>query len=234
MFKRTKLFERLNWDWFFYLVGMKKALLLLLFVSGLAYGQSNSSDLKGYLFVNVWRVYRGGAFEVLSAQKDTLFSFKNQRAFYQGRSYKMMDEDGKYKWLIEVELLDPEYGFFIMKVKDVRNGYYEVEFNDQIALIDSVKHKQILEFKSPVEFVMDGYSHGDENNPIRIAPQDDAAILEDYDNFSFLPVEVDGDWLKVKDSKDCYPGLGPSKEDLTGWIRWRKDGKVILDVRHSC
>ena len=40
--------------------------------------------------------------------------------------------------------------------------------------------------------------------------------------------------LKIIDDKDCYSGDAPSSVDIKGWVRWRKDGKFILKVAHTC
>jgi hypothetical protein len=34
--------------------------------------------------------------------------------------------------------------------------------------------------------------------------------------------------------KDCYSGEAPSEKDIVGWVRWKKDGVIILDIRHAC
>jgi hypothetical protein len=45
---------------------------------------------------------------------------------------------------------------------------------------------------------------------------------------------LNGDWLKVRDNKDCYAGIAPSEKDIYGWIRWRNGDGLILKVAHSC
>ena len=61
-------------------------------------------------------------------------------------------------------------------------------------------------------------------NPIRTQPSVKASIIK-YDPEQFYhPVEVKGDWLKVKDHDD-------KKE---GWIKWRgKDGTLTIEIYYD-
>ncbi|BFP43261.1 hypothetical protein FGF1_41060 [Flavobacteriaceae bacterium GF1] len=188
----------------------------------------------GFLFVDIGAIYNNGSFEILNSTKDTLIYFKNKTTYFDGRSYEMMNEDGYYKKLVNVEAIDPEYGLFIMVCKGLESGIYVVDFNEQTGYIDNQKHESLLTFKTSRQYVLEGYPNPTEANPLRANPSDDAEIIIGFTEHSYISVEIQGDWLKVKDDKDCYPGEEPSEQDIIGWVRWRKDGEIIIDIRHLC
>lgn len=190
----------------------------------------------GFLFINISRIYsREITFALLNKEKDTLISFMNEKTYFENNVYETMDEDGFYKRKLDVTALDPEYGLFILKSFGLNNdGYYAVEVNKDTAYVHKEDHKDVLEFKSPEKYVMGGYPHPTKENPLRMSPEDSAKIISGFEKNTYIPIKIEGDWLKVKDNKVCFPGPDPLKEVLIGWIRWRKDGEVILDVRYLC
>ncbi len=61
-----------------------------------------------------------------------------------------------------------------------------------------------------------------EKNPIRTKPQDNAGILAQVPGAQLRPIAVKGDWLMVS-----TVGLA-DRIVPTGWIRWRKDGVLLV------
>lgn len=75
------------------------------------------------------------------------------------------------------------------------------------------------------------------------APSDSAsAISLPAGHEMFCAMEVQGDWLKVQydcfyndeDSKyegqPCHNYIGKCSDAVTGWLRWRKDNKLLVDI----
>jgi hypothetical protein len=59
----------------------------------------------------------------------------------------------------------------------------------------------------------------------------DCNLLEgaaQYRDMSFDVIEVDGDRIKVKSSKDCS-GPDVKFKPLEGWLTWKKDGNLLVD-----
>ena len=191
-------------------------------------------EKKGFLFVDIWKIFYGRDFALLDKNKDTIINFKNKKAYIEGEEYKMMDEDGFYKKKIKIQSFDPEYGLFILKCLSFSNGFYRVEVNNEVGYVREEGYRDVLKFKTPEEYVLDSYPVPTKSNPLRVNPNEDASIIENYLDFTYLSVEIQGDWLKVKDDKDCFVGEEPSEKDITGWVRWRKDGEIIIKLAQSC
>ena len=80
-------------------------------------------------------------------------------------------------------------------------------------------------------------------NALRKLPTDSAdAISLPPGHEMFCPMEVQGDWLKVQydcfyndednkyEGQPCHNYIGKCTEALTGWLRWRKDNKLLVDI----
>lgn len=196
---------------------------------------TNQEVKKGFLFVEISEIYfRGKKLDILDKNKKVKITFKDKYVFLNGKNFEIINQEYLYRDSIQVESFDPDYSLFILESISEKNGFYEVKINDEIHFIDSKKYKDLLSFKTQKQYVLDSYPHPDKINPLRVSPNENAEIVEDFTNHLYLSVEIKGDWLKVKDDKECYIGPYPSKTDIIGWVRWRKDGKIILDIRHIC
>lgn len=201
----------------------------------------SKNDIKetepGFLFVNISRIYSMELnFALLDKEKDTLIAFMNKKTYFKNNVYETMDEDGFYKRKLNMVALDPEYGLFILKSYGLNaDGYYAVEVNKDTAYVFKENHKNILEFKSPKQFVMEGYPNPTMENPLRIKPNENAdlASFENYEDFMYKGIKFEGDWIKLNDDKECY-GDKPSETNISGWIRWRKEGEIVVDLSIRC
>ncbi len=192
---------------------------------------------EGFLFVDISSIYyKEDELAILGKEQDTLAFFKGSTVYIEENAYDIIDQEHVYKEKVMVKSFDPEYGLFILNcIESPTKDFYEVTINRGIGFINKMDvKKDLLNFKTPVEFVLEGFPNPTEDNPVRVNPSMEATIVANFLEYSYLSVEIEGDWLKVTDDKDCYPGEEPSKKDIVGWIRWRKDGKLILDVRHLC
>ena len=196
---------------------------------------TNQEVKKGFLFVEISEIYfRGKKLDILDKNKKVKITFKDKYVVLNCKNFEIINQEYLYRDSIQVESFDPDYSLFILESISEKNGFYEVKINDEIHFIDSKKYKDLLSFKTQKQYVLDSYPHPDKINPLRVSPNENAEIVEDFTNHLYLSVEIKGDWLKVKDDKECYIGPYPSKTDIIGWVRWRKDGKIILDIRHIC
>ena len=196
----------------------------------------SAQSKEGFLHIDLASIYHNGkSLVILNKAGDTVYYFKEKRVIINGKPYEIIDDEHLYKHLLSTDHYDAEYGLFIMKAKDLNDKFYLVKINGKTYLIDK-RYKDILEFKTPEQYVMAGspYLYKRPQNPLRKAPNDSAEIIKDYMKYTYVPIEIKGDWLKVKDDKECVPGEGPSQKDIIGWVRWRKNGKIILDIRFGC
>ncbi len=197
----------------------------------------NFKSEKGFLYVSINKIYyEGQNLVIFNRERDTLAFFNKENVYLTNKTFNIIDDDYLYKEGIKVNTFDPEYGLFILDCEGIENQQYKVKINNNDCFIDIKENSHLLKFKTPEQHVMESYPYlyGKNNTPLRVEPNDESEIIENYDKHLYEPVELKGDWLKVKDDKDCYVGEEPSKENIVGWVRWRKDGKIIIDIRYSC
>ncbi|WP_379765411.1 hypothetical protein [Flagellimonas marina] len=74
-----------------------------------------------------------------------------------------------------------------------------------------------------------------EDSPLYFNKSDKSEIVEiDYHYFSFEVILVEGNWVKVKCSKDCE-GCGESQKEITGWVKWKnEDNEILVYLYYSC
>ena len=173
----------------------------------------------------------GGKFAISDDNGDYLILFNKKKVFFNSYSYDIVEEEQKYRDAIKVETYYPEYGLFIMKGLKLGNKY-RVEIGKEKGTIETGAN--FVKFKTPEEYVLEGYPSLSKTNPLHILPNENSDIIEGFENYTYVSVEIHGDWLKVKDDKDCYIGEEPSEKDILGWVRWKKNGEVILEVRQVC
>jgi len=191
--------------------------------------------LQGFVFIDLSKIYHHkGSVLIVGENKDTIVYTENKSMFINRTSYETIEEEYKYKKHLNIELFNAEYGFFILKCFGITDGFYRVEINGKVGLISLETYKEYLKFKDLKQYVIETYPIPTQQNPLRKETNDNSEIVNDFDKWTFIPVEIDGDWLKVIDNKDCYKGAAPSSNDIIGWIRWKKDGEFILKVAHGC
>lgn len=79
--------------------------------------------------------------------------------------------------------------------------------------------------------------------PLRKEPQDGSDTLSIPEGYElFCPMEVKGDWVKVKydcfynleenkyEGQPCHNYITKCKNPVTGWLRWRRSNKVLIEI----
>lgn len=88
----------------------------------------------------------------------------------------------------------------------------------------------LFEFKPWRDFVL-GFASVKferEGNELRTRPNG-ARISNVPHDLRFVPVELDGDWLKIRANRTDVEGKNlQNGDDLSGWIRWRKGNKILV------
>ena len=194
----------------------------------------NEEIKEGFLFINISKIYHnGGRLTVLKQDKESVIEIKDQSISINNKTFDIIDEEHLYRDSLRVESFDPEYSLFILESYPASKGFYEVKINNKTHLIDSEKYKDFLTFKTIEQYVLDAYPNPIEKKPLRLEPSEESKIVANFSKFTYISIEIKGDWLKIKDDEHCYPGEEPSKQDIIGWVRWRNKGVIILDIRHT-
>jgi len=92
-----------------------------------------------------------------------------------------------------------------------------------------------VEFLSLPNYVLKFFVTTSATNPLRINPSETATEIKglDYNQLNFNCLEVKGDWIKVICNAECE-GCPEDESGITGWVQWRKDGKIIIKQHYTC
>lgn len=196
---------------------------------------SSKEKQEGYLFVSINEIYFDNKeLVILDDKKLPIYRFKGKDITINNKKYDIIEEDYLYRNSFDVESYDPEYSLFIFKANKLSDGNFEVYINNTKRIIKGEKYKEILKFKIPEQYVLDSYPSPTKENPIRIKPNENSEPIPNYDDYVYVSVKIEGDWLKVRNDDDCYFEEKHSEMNIFGWIRWKKNGKIILDLKHIC
>lgn len=87
-----------------------------------------------------------------------------------------------------------------------------------------------MKFETWEKYILQVFAVGfdTKENPLLTSPQSEIKKSVEP-NTTFFPVEVKGEWLKVKWDKSTETRKENNKQD-TGWLRWKKDGKLFIEL----
>ncbi|WP_411896182.1 hypothetical protein [Winogradskyella sp. A2] len=125
-------------------------------------------------------------------------------------------------WLVP-EHLKLDYGILYFKVKTIGHDFTEVivnTINNQTAYVDRYGGKLLYW----PEFLMGIHSvefHDSSKHKVYVKPLDYATTVNTSHSF-MRPIKIQNEWLYVALQNEDF------KEVNRGWIRWRKDGKLLI------
>lgn len=98
-----------------------------------------------------------------------------------------------------------------------------------------IKAKKYTEYLSISDYVLRFFLSTTSINPLRKYPSESTPEFKglDYKSLSFKSLEIMGDWVKVTCNKECE-GCSEEKIIIEGWVRWRKNGKIIIKQHYIC
>lgn len=193
-----------------------------------------SQSNKGIIYINISSIYRDGGEIIFSDENsDTTISIKNRHINFKDGSFDIKEDEHLYKEKILVKDYYPEYGLFVLNCVRIEKDYYVVEVNSkQLRLLKSTKNHIV--YKELEEYIMDVYPIVSDDHPLKESPSIDSKTIQHKKNMTFNTIKVEGDWILVETDNDCYSGASPSEESIRGWMRWRKDDMIIIDVAYIC
>lgn len=144
----------------------------------------------------------------------------------------------------------PDYGImhFVCISKSEKAYKILVNFSD-VKYLPNIKN---YDFKTWDEYISQSFGirrctndSGEipQNYTLRIKPEDNADTLAIPKGHElFCPMEIKGDWIKVKydcfynaennshEGDPCYKYIDKCKNPLIGWLRWRRENHLIIDI----
>jgi hypothetical protein len=147
-------------------------------------------------------------------------------------SYFYDDSDGKFDYPnddFRPFAFHVDYFLLALKCTKRDDSSLEVIVNEETGLKKYVKADDpVLKLKAWDEFVVGVYAVTfDQNtNPLFEGPNDQTKKIVAPKSAIFRPVETRGNWLKVSwQSVEEQP-----TETVNGWIRWRNDETLLIDI----
>ncbi|CAD0009679.1 hypothetical protein [Flavobacterium salmonis] len=122
------------------------------------------------------------------------------------------------------------YIFHFEARKSTIKGFYEIKVGDEVKLI---KEDVTMKFLTLKKYILSFYCKATKENPLLLKPASNSKKINiDFENTSFNCITIDGDWVKVRCNNNCE-GC-PNKKIFEGWIRWKKNGSIVLKLFYSC
>lgn len=160
-------------------------------------------------------------------------------------SFYYDDTDGKFDFENEnfsPRAFHPDYYLLILSYAGEDKERYEVVVNEETHLTKYFKKSDdALKFEAWEEHLLNTFSvdFDKKANPVRDAPNGNIKTVKyrkgaEYGEIEhYDAVEVNGDWLKIEWEVEWDAKNQPTRTE-SGWIRWRKDGMLIIAVSELC
>jgi hypothetical protein len=119
-------------------------------------------------------------------------------------------------------------------VKFQTKKYYAIEIGGRTMFIDKGENRFL--YYSYEEYLLGFPISTDlESNVLKQSPNSDENIFLDKNFYwSFQPIEIQGDWMKVKTTNFCLSIDEDKFITYEGWLRYKKDGKLLIRQLFSC
>lgn len=125
----------------------------------------------------------------------------------------------------------PEVTLLVLRVSGENKEFYEVFVNEENGLKKYVKKDDsTLKVESWEKHILETYAidFEEKDNPILIKQMGEKKEV-DYEKVDlFMADKTDGDWLQIKwETEEVSEGEESKFEN--GWIRWKKEGILLID-----
>lgn len=183
----------------------------------------NSKSQEGVLVLNVLSLFEDHELVKVLNSDSSLFTEIKRINDQEPFSDKLNEEN--------IQAYYPDYFIIHFKSNIISDSLYSVSIGNEIKFITKNRYTEFLPWP---DYIMKYYLTTDKNNPLRQTPSDEGEIIKDVDyaELSFVGIEISGDWVKVKCDKECE-GCGRGNV-VSGWIRWRENGKLIVTQYYVC
>ncbi|HZY81700.1 MAG TPA: hypothetical protein VFE50_19390 [Cyclobacteriaceae bacterium] len=135
----------------------------------------------------------------------------------------------------------PDYGLCHFICLEKTKNYYRVLINDtEEGYLENKADKHFSTWEAT--FMQNPFVERNANdpNPVHEQPNNNSAVVESLPSSIFNVqqiIEVDGeDWISVQFSKsgETRCGEGPKGDCRFGWIKWRKNDKLLVNFLLGC
>jgi hypothetical protein len=144
----------------------------------------------------------------------------------------------------------PDYGIMHFVCIGITHKAYKVLVNfSDIKYLPKTKN---YNFETWEEYILQSYGisrmerltgNVSTKHPLRINPNDKAdTLIIPNGHELFCPIEMKGDWIKVKydcfyqdednahEDEPCHNYIDQCKDPFMGWMRWRQENQLLIDI----
>ena len=151
-------------------------------------------------------------------------------------TYYYDDSDGEFEYAndsFEPFAFHQDYFLLALKCVGRANGRYEVIVNEETGLRKYVRGGDpALKFETWEEHLLTTFAinFNREENPLLNEPEGQLKSVSFTERVVFQPVEVRGDWLKIRWNANGNSENHRRVEYDYGWIRWKMDERLLIEV----
>jgi hypothetical protein len=140
----------------------------------------------------------------------------------------------------------PDYGIMHFICIEENENFYKVliGFSDQKFL----PKREDYQFKSWKDYILESFGirralEFKETTFLKREPLDNSQTITIPDGHElFCPVEVKGDWVKVKydcfynttnnpyEGQLCHEYIDTCEKEMIGWLKWRNENEILIDI----
>lgn len=148
------------------------------------------------------------------------------------------DSDGKFEYANDNFLpfaFHPDYFILAFRCVGKKADRYEVIVNEETNLKKYIKaNDKVLKFETWEQHILGLFAvdFDEKENPLLDAPEGRTKNFVKSD-ITFRPVEIKGEWLKIKLEPNVEKQTEETQQE-SGWIKWKKDGKLLIELSRLC
>lgn len=191
-------------------------------------------EVKGVIVVNLMEIYLSNSSLDIYGKDGAVKCMitKKRGLVIDNKAYNIREfNTDSLKRILKVRAFEPDYDILIFDCSGKSEKYYEVSINEQKLYIPI--ENSSVKFETLSEHILNHYVVLSELSPLRLEPKVNASIIKDYMESSYIPVEIQGEWLKVKCFKDCEGCFYDI--DFEGWVKWvDSNGNLLIKIYYVC
>jgi len=129
---------------------------------------------------------------------------------------------------LSIRAFYPDYNIVVFDSK-ISNGQYKVFINGKWK---TIKLEKSVSYQTWEAYLKNIYIKADNEHPLYQSNSEHSKVLSKDSNFSYKVIAVNGEWIKVKCSNECEGCVG--NKAITGWIRWKNQNMILLNLYYEC
>jgi len=192
--------------------------------------EQSTKNYKGFVRVDLDNIYlNSDSLDIYNEDHSIHSRIRGKMLYVDGKQFNLMeDRKDTIRNYIKSYSFDPDYRVFILESADSLDGFFKVEMNGGYKLVPA-KNRNV-KFETLEEFVLSSMPNLRESTPLRTAPEESASIVQNFEDYYYLSIRIEGDWLYLEcdvEFNEC-----PKNADK-GWVKWRDETGVLIRLAQT-